>query len=211
MREIQEKGVNQLAIFDDTFTLRAERTIQLSEKMSDLKMKWTCNARVNTVTLPMLKSMKAAGCSKISFGLESADLTVLKMINKGISLDQAKKAIGLSKSAGIHSRLYLIFGFWEDSEASIDATLKFLYETQPGEVQVSLLIPLPGSQLYNDAAKYEISLTDDLEQYYYVGVGGPHSFINHTKYLNSDQYQLSVERYKREIEQWRAQRKSFAL
>lgn len=203
--DIKKRGIDQVAVYDDTFTLKAERTIKLCERMKDLDMSWTCNSRVNTVTPDMLAAMKAGGCSKISFGLESADHTVLKSIQKGISLEQVEKAVQMSKTAGIPIRLYLMFGFWEDSNASIDATMKFLYRIQPDEVQLSLLVPLPGSQIYRDAAKYKIDLPDDLSLYYYAGLEGPHSFITHTKYLNQEQYLLAVERYKRELEEWKQQ------
>ena len=50
-----------------------------------LKIKWTCNARVDCVDLPLLKAMKKSGCRKISYGIESGDQTVLNNINKNIT------------------------------------------------------------------------------------------------------------------------------
>lgn len=207
LHNIKSRGVDQIAIYDDTLTLKPQRTIELCEQMQDLGMTWTCNARVNPITDEMLKAMKNAGCDKISFGLESADPDVLQFIQKGITIDQVIKAVKMSQNAGITTRLYLMFGFWEDSKQTVDRTLDFLYQTQPDEVQLTLLVPLPGSQIYNDVAKYEITLPDDLEQYFYAGLDGPHSFITHTKHLNPSEYQQTVERYKKGIEEWRKYRK----
>lgn len=203
LHDIKSRGIDKIAIYDDTFTLKPQRTIELCEKMSGLGMTWTCNARVNPINDEILRRMKNAGCDKISFGLESADSDVLRFIQKGITIEQVVKALKMSRSAGIATRLYLMFGFWEDSKETVDRTLDFLYQTPPDEVQLALLVPLPGSKIYNDAIKYEIMLPDDLEQYFYAGLDGPHSFITHTKYLNSSEYLQAVEYYKKGIAEWK--------
>ena len=181
-------GIKEVSFYDDTFTLFKEEIkkfckLMISEKID---ISWSCFTRVDFVDGELLRLMKKAGCHLILFGVESADETVLKRINKRISLSQVKKIVKLSRKIGIETRASFMFGNLGDTEESIKKTIDFSLKLDPDEAQYNITTPYPGTELFNYAKEkryiktynwddYSISnvvlelpgLTKDKLQYYY--------------------------------------------
>ena len=66
-----------------------------------LKVRWTCNSRVDFVDEEMLRAMAHAGCWMISWGIESGDDGMLRRMHKGITTDQVERTLHWAKKAGI--------------------------------------------------------------------------------------------------------------
>lgn len=62
----------------------------------------TCETRVNLVDKELLQHMKRAGCYAVAYGIESASPDIIKVINKGITLEQAEEAVRISQAVGLH-------------------------------------------------------------------------------------------------------------
>ncbi|MBA7690584.1 hypothetical protein ES703_99113 [subsurface metagenome] len=45
----------------------------------------------------LLQHMKRAGCYAVAYGIESASPDIIKVINKGITLEQAEEAVRISR------------------------------------------------------------------------------------------------------------------
>ena len=56
-----------------------------------LKVRWTCNSRVDYIDKEMVHLMAAAGCWMISWGLESGSPEVLKRMHKGIKPEKTRR------------------------------------------------------------------------------------------------------------------------
>ncbi len=93
----------QINIADDLFTANKNHCITVCDEIikRGLRLKWTSFARVDTVSDAVLAKMKAAGCSAVSFGIESANPQILKTIKKGITLKQVEEAVNMCKRAAI--------------------------------------------------------------------------------------------------------------
>ena len=94
---------HQVNIADDLFTANKNHCNAVCDEIikRGLQLKWTSFARVDTVSEDVLSKMKTAGCTAVSFGIESANPQILKTIKKGITLDQVEAAVGMCQRAGI--------------------------------------------------------------------------------------------------------------
>ncbi len=204
IREVREKyGIRRIVFYDDTFTLLEKRTLELCKELKELDISWICNTRVDAVSEDILEAMKASGCEAISFGLESADDKVLKFADKQTTRHQAELAVKVAKDVGLSTRVFLMFGFYEDSWDSVAANLKFLETAQPDVVRLSLLVPMPGTELYKRAEEFEIDLKDvPLESYYYLGPEGPHTFVKKTRYLDEKNFHDALTALQKGIVEW---------
>ena len=73
---------------------------------------WWGNVRFDASFTPELaKLMAKAGCIAVTGGLECANDRLLKLMNKGVTLASAKKALMAFKRAGILVHAYLMYGF----------------------------------------------------------------------------------------------------
>lgn len=99
--------------------------------------------------------MKENGLFKIIFGLETPDPALRECCGKkGFNCAAVEEMMyTLEKKLDILVSIYLLFGMPEDTEASMDALLKYgkhLYPDYCSFVVGSMAVPFPGTDMYND-------------------------------------------------------------
>jgi anaerobic magnesium-protoporphyrin IX monomethyl ester cyclase len=159
--------IEDIFFFDDNLTTDKRLMQAVCQEILDrrLNVGWSCQARINTVDEETLRIMKAAGCTGVFFGLESTSPHLLKYLNKGINLDQARMVIDLCKKVGIRPGLFLMTGIPGETEADAQAMENFVLETKPSYIGFSVLLPFPGTQLYQqtkDMIRPELALSPEM-------------------------------------------------
>ncbi|PIO03989.1 hypothetical protein COT48_02735 [Candidatus Woesearchaeota archaeon CG08_land_8_20_14_0_20_47_9] len=148
-------GIRGIGFMDDTFAINPKRVIRICRaiKMRGLKIIWYCICNVNTITFPLLKEMRSAGCVKISYGLESGDPEMLAKVKKVITLKQAERVVEMTKKAGIETLAFFMIGFPGETRASLARTKEFAKAVKPDFVSIAILCPFPGSDMYEEHKK----------------------------------------------------------
>jgi len=72
--------------------------------------------------------LAAGGCIMLQWGLETASPRLLQLMDKGISVQQARDVLRASAGAGIRNHAYLLFGLPTEEEMDREATLSFIQE-----------------------------------------------------------------------------------
>jgi radical SAM superfamily enzyme YgiQ (UPF0313 family) len=144
-------GVGSLCIFDDNFTLRRSRVVDICEEMirRGVDLHWKCEARVDGVTPELAKLMARAGCKTVAFGVESGSQESLDFLKKDQTVEQAEAAIGACRGAGIETVAYVLVGIPGETPASTLETLRFARRAGVDFIQFSTLSPFPGTELYD--------------------------------------------------------------
>ncbi len=148
--------IREIAFVDDTFTINPNRILALFRILEEknIRFPWTCMSRINTVNLELLKFMKAHGCWHISFGIESGNPDILRLIRKNISLRDARQVIGWCRRLGIRTKGFFIVGHPGETLATIDQTIQLAVDLPLDDVVVTLNTPLPGTEQYRTADQY---------------------------------------------------------
>lgn len=125
---------------------------------SDLKINYESNASFSP---PFREDdfhlLKATGCSKLIFGLESASDSVLKHMHKRNSPETASATLQMASRAGVESWLNLIVGYPTETEADFVATKRFIEDHAEyiGGIQcLSEFHLIPGSQLVAEETRF---------------------------------------------------------
>lgn len=147
-----KQGYDFFEFNDDCFSAdlkRAEKICDLIIKRG-LKIGWEVRngIRVDRITLKLAKKMKKAGCRFVAFGVESTDPEVLRLMKKGITLDQVKKAFTIMKKAGIGFNAFFMIGTPGDTFDKFLKTYRFAQQTNPDEVRFYNTLPYPGTELF---------------------------------------------------------------
>jgi radical SAM superfamily enzyme YgiQ (UPF0313 family) len=160
-------GCTEVVIYDDTFTANKRRTAEICEKILErgLKFKWDCRTRVDCVEPELLRLMARAGCSRISFGVESASENVREVFNKGITIDQVRETFEWTRAAGIRILAYFMLGAPEETRESIQRTLDLSIELYPDFAYYSVVVPYPGTDLYDRAVEKGLIGFDYWQEY----------------------------------------------
>lgn len=152
---LKNLGLNAVHMYADLFTASRDQVVELCKLMIDsgIKMKWTCNSRVDYVDEEMLQLMSKAGCWLISWGIESGSEQVLKHARKGAYPDKAKRALTWAREAGIKNWGYFIIGLPTETEETIQQTIKFA-KTLPLDIALfHVAAPYPGTPFFFEVVK----------------------------------------------------------
>ncbi len=194
-------GFERINIADDLFTASKKRVKALCEEIRsrNLKFAWSAFARVDTVNEETLRLMKETGCDAVSFGIESGNPEMLKRVKKGITLDQARRAVALCKKVGMLAHASFMVGLPGESPATLNDTLNFAKELQIPH-GYHFLSPFPGTTVRENVLEYDIEiLTDDWRLY------DANQAIVRTSSLTPEEMNAFVEAAYRPIsEEWEA-------
>ncbi len=159
---VTKYGINDLQIFDDTFSLipsRVERICKgIIEKKIDIS--WNCMTRVDKINPELLSLMKKAGCYEIGFGIESGSDRILQFIKKATTTDLVRKGVSMTKDAGIDVRGFFMIGFPTETKEEILQTIKFAKELDVDVAQFMVSTPFPGTEMW-EIAKQNGNINDD--------------------------------------------------
>ncbi len=160
---LHARGVNFFHVSDDTFTLKKDQAIAVCREIIErgLVVTWAAISRVDTVDPEVLRWMRRAGCTQISYGVESGSARIRRLLGKTITDDQIERAFALTTAAGILARAYFIYGCPGESWETIRKTLDLIDRIKPLAAIFYILDILPGTALYEDF-KRRAGLTDDI-------------------------------------------------
>lgn len=147
-----------LFFYDDHFTLKKSRVIQLCEGIikSRLDFNWGCYGRVDSIDEEIVDAMKEAGCIMISFGLESGSDSVLNLMQKKTNSKMIERAINIVKKKGLVARASFIFGYpgerFNDFLATINLCRRLKFHNDEIIWNFNPII-YPSTQLFEDLKK----------------------------------------------------------
>lgn len=158
IQRLLQLHVSRFDIWDDTFTSSKERVYEFIEgyRKRNLKARWTCETRAGCVDKKLLKEMKGAGLDLLHIGCESGNQEILNKIGKGITLEQVSQACGWCKELKVSAYVYFILGLPYDSWQTIRETVAFAKQLPIDFAQFSMLVPLPGTKVWQLAQEGKI-------------------------------------------------------
>lgn len=92
----------------------------------NLSIYFSDSASLRELTLETCKLLRAAGCVKLWFGLESPVPRILRDMNKQLSLDNAVAALHYAHDAGIWIGVNLIVGFPHETDDEYGEVIRFV-------------------------------------------------------------------------------------
>lgn len=109
---MKETGVSGFHFVDEAAPPNLLKAMSEEILKRRLKVQWWGNIRFDPFfTLDVTKLMKEAGCIAVTGGIEVASERILKLIDKGISIEKVATTTKNFKDAGIFVHAYLMYGF----------------------------------------------------------------------------------------------------
>jgi len=162
------RGYKTFGVADDNFSASFERVSEICKEIKKRGLKgltFTCGngLRADRVNLSLLKEMREAGFKYISFGVESANEHILKVIKKGEDIRAIENAIKDACDAGICVTLFFLLGSpgetKEDLQKSVDLSLRYpVYDSRFYNI-----VPYPGTELFEWIKKNNYFVRDPVE------------------------------------------------
>ena len=147
---INKFGIKHISFNDDVLTLNKERMYEICRliKKNGLKFTWEGLGRADNIDRELLLAMKDAGFIRISYGIESGNEDILKMVQKGETLEEIRKAYEITKSTGIVARGSMIIGLPYETRKTVLNSFKFINSLKGlDQVIINIASPYPGTKL----------------------------------------------------------------
>jgi radical SAM superfamily enzyme YgiQ (UPF0313 family) len=164
MKTLKEKfNVKYISFYDECLTTNKDNVLNFCSKLADanLGLKWSGSSRVNLIDEEILTAMKKAWCNFIGYGIESGSQRMLDVMNKGATVEQAKKAVLLTKKAGMMQHASFMVGTPQETKETIWETVRFCKEVRlPHRIELFFTTPFPSTPLY-EYAKEKNLITDE--------------------------------------------------
>ncbi len=162
--------------YDDNFVVDKARTRALLRGMIErgLTPRWSAQVRAGVVyedkrsgelDHELLGLMRDSGCTMVYCGFESVNPATLDIYNKHQDVRDIRESVRAFHDYGIHVHGMFVLGADTDDVETFQRTVDFALQNEIDTVQLLMLIPIPGTPLYERIVAQGRLLTDDWSLY----------------------------------------------
>ena len=183
-------------VADDVFTIHHGwiRSYAAEMKRRSLRLPFECISRADRLNEEMLDLLAELGCFRIWIGSESGSQRILDAMERGVKVEQVQRAIDLSRTRGIQTGMFLMWGYEGEEMPDIEATIEHVKRSQPDIFFTTVAYPIKGTPYYERTKDRLVQLnawsnSSDRE----IKIAGRHSrrFYDHADKLLRDEVTLS--------------------
>ena len=147
---LQRYSPDMAWVADDVFTIHHGwiRSYAAEMKRRGLHIPFECISRADRLNEEMLDLLAELGCFRIWIGSESGSQRILDAMERGVKVEQVQKAIELSRSRGIQSGMFLMWGYEDEQLPDIEATIEHVKRSRPDIFFTTVAYPIKGTPYY---------------------------------------------------------------
>ena len=191
VRDVVGYGFKKVVFGDDNLGINPSRLHSLLDALTPIGIKFRLNMDARHPDQALFEHAYTAGCTDISFGIESGSQKILDAMNKQTTVTKNRDAIKLTQKCGMEAKAYFMVNYPGETEETVKETLKFVEEARPDRWMLSAFSPLPGSYVYIHPKEFGItSMSKNWSDYYLVGKDGKFNPCFTTEYLT---YEKQIE------------------
>lgn len=167
---INRFGATLIRIMDDNIGANKKRLNQLLdviiEKGINKRVSFEAPVRGDHLDSDILDKLKEANFSLLTFGLETASNSLMKLINKGETVEDVVGAIKMTAQRGISTGATLIFGLPTETNRDRRAAIRLVSSLPLSSVRFNILTPYPGTPIYGSLiSENKILIKKDWENF----------------------------------------------
>jgi anaerobic magnesium-protoporphyrin IX monomethyl ester cyclase len=150
VKAVRQLGYERIWFADDCFTQDRKRLLSICDELirRRISIGWECLSRVDTVDLEVAERMKQAGCVRVFFGIESGNDSILKIMKKQATTEQAKEAVNVFKKVGVQTGAFFILGYPGENDRTVLDTVDFGSSLPLDYLSFTFPYPIPGTPLF---------------------------------------------------------------
>lgn len=169
IQKISDLGFRAVMIYDDEFFTHPERDREIIELLGLYGCVWRCFGRSDFIlrNSELVDFAAENRLKEVLLGVESGDDGTLKAIDKGVTVEENKKAVKFLYDDGVKVKAAMIVGLPGESKETLKNTEKFCEEVAPyvDAWDFTILQVYPGSAIWNNPRKYDLEWTCSYQAY----------------------------------------------
>ncbi len=164
-------SIKLIGFYDDTFSWNKKWLKAFRDEVLETRKRGedippiSVNARANTFDDEVADILKELDCIGVWFGFESGSPNILKILNKGCTVEQNLQAALTCRKAGFHVNANMLVGIPAETEEDYVLSYRFLEKIRPRNVRYNILSPYPGSEFFEELSGAGLIEADKYEDF----------------------------------------------
>lgn len=147
-------------VADDVFTIHHGwiREYAAEMKYRGLKIPFECITRADRFNPEMADLLAELGCFRVWVGSESGSQRILDAMERGVTVEQVRRAVGLCKTNGIETGMFLMWGYDGEDVGDIEATIDHVKQCRPDVFFTTVSYPIKGTPYFEKVATRVVNI-----------------------------------------------------
>jgi radical SAM superfamily enzyme YgiQ (UPF0313 family) len=151
---------DMLWIADDVFTIHHGWIFEYAAELKRrrIRIPFECITRADRVNERIAATLKELGCMRVWIGSESGSQRILNAMERGVTVEQVQRAVGLCKANGIETGMFLMWGYDGEDLSDVEATVDHLKQCRPDVFFTTVSYPIKGTPYFEKVAQRLVSI-----------------------------------------------------
>lgn len=140
-----------LWLADDVFTIHHGWLFEYAAEMKrrGFHIPFECITRADRVNERVAETLAALGCFRVWIGSESGSQRILNAMQRGVTVEQVRKAVRLAKENGIQTGMFLMWGYDGEEIEDVEATVEHVKACRPDVFFTTVSYPIKGTPYFD--------------------------------------------------------------
>lgn len=167
VRAVIARGSRDIFFVDSNLIGDLDYARELLRALRPLGIRWTSQVTTEIGAAPdVLDLARDSGCELLSIGFESINQHSLRSVAKGFNkVDQYRRIIDAIMQRGIHVNALIMYGLDDDRDDVFIRTAEFFAAAGISLLDCFILVPMPGTRLFDKMKQDGRLLTEDFRCY----------------------------------------------
>lgn len=148
--------ISHLTIYDDMFAINTDRVVKIQEGLVTRNLIGefgiSVNIRPNFITDELAEILHQMNVGEVGLGVESGSQKTLNYLKSGgLTIEDNARAVRILKKHHIIAYCSFIIGSPDEDIADLMETINFIKDNHISYYAISILVPFPGTQIWDDA------------------------------------------------------------
>jgi anaerobic magnesium-protoporphyrin IX monomethyl ester cyclase len=172
---VERYNPDQLWYADDVFTISHPWMQQYSAHLQQrgLHLPFETITRADRLqSEDAVIALRDLGCYRIWIGSESGSQRILDAMQRGVSVEQVRRAVRLAQKHGIRVGMFLMWGYEGEELADIAATVDHVKQSNPDVFFTTVSYPIKGTPYFDavaDKVRLPIPWAEATDRDYFIG------------------------------------------
>jgi radical SAM superfamily enzyme YgiQ (UPF0313 family) len=151
---LQRYAPDMLWVADDVFTIHHGWLFEYAAELKrrGIRIPFECITRADRVNERVAATLGELGCMRVWIGSESGSQRVLDAMQRGVTVEQVQRAVGLAKANGIETGMFLMWGYDGEEVSDIEATVEHVRKCRPDIFLTTVSYPIKGTPYFEKVA-----------------------------------------------------------
>ncbi|MDZ7269416.1 MAG: B12-binding domain-containing radical SAM protein [candidate division KSB1 bacterium] len=139
---------------DDVFNINHKWLFEYAAELRRraIKLPFECICRADRLNEDIVALLAAMGCFRVWLGSESGSQRLLDQMKRGVKAEQVQAMTRLARRYGLETGMFLMWGFEDENEDDIAATIDHVKKASPDLVLTTVSYPIKGTEYYQRMA-----------------------------------------------------------